>query len=170
MGSAVVRTHSIQGQDFQPDAWFGCRDVAENPVSPVTESEFIETFIRTLGLTRGNTPGLSVVIPSVDERVNVTDLRRGIIRSFFWPILQGELVVELESPTERWQTDAETLAAHRNVLPANEAAVLEFAAWASTAKPAEIVTLPTESATRPDWRTVIDAMPTETRLGEIRRH
>src|SRR5437016_7827203 len=39
MGSAVVRTHSIQGQDFQPDAWFGCRDVAENPVSPVTESE-----------------------------------------------------------------------------------------------------------------------------------
>ena len=170
MGSAVVRTHSIQGQDFQPDAWFGCRDVAENPVSPVTESEFIETFIRTLGLTRGNAPGLSVVIPSVDERVNVTDLRRGIIRSFFWPILQGELVVELESPTERWQIDAETLAAHRNVLPANEAAVLEFAAWASTAKPAEIVTLPTESATRPDWRTVIDAMPTETRLGEIRRH
>ncbi len=170
MGSAVVRTHSIQGQDFQPDAWFGCRDVAEKPVSPVTETEFIETFVRTLGLKRGNTPGLSLVVPSVDERVNVTDLRRGIIRSFFWPILQGELVVELESPTERWQIDAETLAAHRNLLPANEAAVLEFAAWASTAKPAEIVSLYPEAATKPDWRTIIDAVLTEPKLAEIRTH
>ena len=25
-GSAVVRTHSIGEQDFQPDGWFGCRD------------------------------------------------------------------------------------------------------------------------------------------------
>lgn len=26
MGSAVVRNHSIGEQDFQPDAWFGCRE------------------------------------------------------------------------------------------------------------------------------------------------
>ncbi|MEK7686749.1 MAG: hypothetical protein AAB466_15140 [Verrucomicrobiota bacterium] len=26
MGSAVVRTHSIGGQDYQPDGWFGCRE------------------------------------------------------------------------------------------------------------------------------------------------
>jgi hypothetical protein len=170
MGSAVVRTHSVQGQDFQPDAWFGCRDVAENPVSPVTETQFIETFVATLGLKRGNTPGLSVVVPSVDERVNVTDLRRGIVRSFFWPILQGELVVDLESPGEDWHIDAETLAANRILLPPNEAAVVEFAAWASTAKPSEIVSLPADAATKPDWRTIIDAMLTETKLGEIRTH
>src|SRR5436190_584453 len=82
-GSAVVRTHSVGGQDFQPDAWFGCRDVEECPVSPVTHAEFIETFVGTLGLTRGNAPGLSVVVPSVDERVNIADLRRGVVRSFF---------------------------------------------------------------------------------------
>jgi hypothetical protein len=170
MGSAVVRTHSVQGQDFQPDAWFGCRDVDENPVSPVTDAQFIETFVGMLGLKRGNAPGLSVVVPSVDERVNVTDLRRGIVRSFFWPILQGELVVDLESPGENWHIDAETLAANRILLPPNEAAVVEFAAWASTAKPSETVNLPGEAATKPDWRTIIDAMLTETKLGEIRTH
>lgn len=37
MGSAVVRTHSVGGEDFQPDAWFGCREVPENPVSPAAE-------------------------------------------------------------------------------------------------------------------------------------
>jgi hypothetical protein len=26
MGSSVVRTHSVAGKDFQPDAWFGCRE------------------------------------------------------------------------------------------------------------------------------------------------
>src|SRR5439155_27193745 len=113
-------------------------------------------------------PGLSVVVPSIDERVNVADLRRGIVRSFFWPILQGELVVDLESPDETWHMDAETLVSHRVLLPANEAAVVEFASWASTAKPAEIVSLPVEAATRPDWRTVIDAMLSEAKLTEIR--
>jgi len=90
------------------------------------------------------------------------------VRNFFWPILQGELVVDLDSPGESWHIDAETLASHRILLPPNEAAVVEFAAWASTAKPSEIVTLPVDAATRPDWRTVIDAMLTETKLGEIR--
>src|SRR5207249_10202109 len=116
------------------------------------------------GLTRGNQPGLSVVVPSVDERVNIGDLRRGVVRSFFWPILQGELVVDLEWPSESWHIDAETLASHRTLLPANDAAVVEFAGWASTAKPAETVSLPAEAATRPDWRTIIDAMVPEAKL------
>lgn len=169
MGSAVVRTHSVGGKDFQPDAWFGCRDNPDNPVSAVTEADFIETFVRTLGLQRGNDPGLSVVVPSVDERVKVEDLRRGIVRNFFWPILLGELVVDLESPGQSWHIDAETLASHRSLLPANEAAVIEFAAWASTAKPFEIVNLPEGAATKPDWRATIDALLPEAKLAEIRK-
>lgn len=168
MGSAVVRTHSVKGQDFQPDAWFGCRTAPENPVSPVTDAEFIEQFANRFGLKRGHSRGLSVVVPSVDERMDVADLRRGIVRSFFWPILLGELAVDLESPGENWHVDAETLASHRTLLPPNEAAVVEFAAWASTARPSEIVNLPNEAATKPDWRAVIDVLLPETKLNEIR--
>lgn len=168
MGSAVVRNHSVSGQDFQGDAWFGCRDAPEKSVSPVTDAEFIENFVSMLGLTRGTARGLSVVVPSVDERLDVADLQRGIVRSFFWPILLGELVVDLESAGETWHIDAETLASHRTLLPPNEAAVVEFAAWASTAKPSETVTLQNEAATRPDWRATIDALLPEAKLGEIR--
>ena len=113
MGSAVVRTHSIGEQDYQPDGWFGCREIADEPVKPVTDSEFINSFEKAFGLKRGSEPGLSIVVPSVDERVNVADLRRGIVRSFFWPILLGELVVDLDGPEESWRIDAETLATHR---------------------------------------------------------
>src|ERR1035441_3234021 len=49
MGSAVVRTHSIAGQDYQPDAWFGSR-TDDAPVMPVTDPAFIEFFKKTFGL------------------------------------------------------------------------------------------------------------------------
>ena len=168
MGSAVVRTHAVQGQDYQPDGWFGCRESAEEQVKPVTNESFIADFARTFGLKRGAAPGLSVVVPAIDERLNGDDLRRGIIRSFFWPILSGELVIELEGPCGPWRIDAETLAANRSLLPATEAAVLEFASWASIAKPGEIVSLPKDAATRPDWRTTVDTLLPEEKINEIR--
>jgi len=54
--------------------------------------------------------------------------------------------VELEAAGEAWRMDAETLAAHRSLLPETEAAVIEFANWASTAQPAGRVTLSSEAA------------------------
>lgn len=167
MGSAVVRTHSIGEQDYQPDGWFGCREIADEPVKPVTDSEFINSFEKVFGLKRGSEPGLSIVVPSVDERVNVADLRRGIVRSFFWPILLGELVVDLDGPEESWRIDAETLATHRSLLPVPEAAVIEFASWASTAIPAERITLP--ETTHPDWKDFGDQLLPEAKLDEIRK-
>ena len=83
MGSAVVRTHSIGEQDYQPDGWFGWRESENEPVMPVIDAQSIEAFAEVFGLERGTAPGLSIVVPSVDERVNVPDLRRGIVRSFF---------------------------------------------------------------------------------------
>ena len=167
MGTAVVRTHSIGEQDYQPDGWFGYRETVDEPVSPVTDAAFIDAFEKAFGLKRGNEPGLSIVVPSVDEHLDAVDLRRGIIRSFFWPILLGDLVVDLEAPGDTWRIDAETLAAHRSLLPAPEAAVIEFANWASTAIPAERVCLPTEAATRPNWKDFGDQLLPEARLNEI---
>ncbi|MSU57467.1 MAG: hypothetical protein EXS35_04685 [Pedosphaera sp.] len=166
MGSAVVRTHSIGEHDYQPDGWFGCREQDDNPVEPVMDQEFISSFERVFRLKRGSETGLSIVVPSVDERVNAADIKRGIVRSFFWPILLGELVVDLEAPGETLRIDAETLPTHRSLLPAPEAAVIEFASWASTAIPAERITLP-ETA-RPSWKDFGEQLLPESKLNEIR--
>ena len=167
MGSAVVRTHSIAGQDYQPDAWFGCRS-DDAQVLPVTDSGFITHFKNTFGLTWDRELGLSVVVPCIDERVNMDDLRRGVVRNFFWPILLGELVVDIEGTGGPWRIDAESLPTHRPLLPPPEAAVVEFALWASTAKPDEIVSLDEASTARPDWRTTGTALLTEAKLAQIR--
>lgn len=168
MGSAVVRSHSVEGKDYQPDGWFGCRTSGGDQVLPVTEADFIERFELTLGLKRQDKPGLSVVVPCVDDRLSGEDLRRAVVRNFFWPILLGELVVELEGPGIRHRIDAESIAAHRTLLLAPEAAVVEFAAWAAYAKPAEIVNLSEEAAKQPDWRKIGDALLPEAKLTEIR--
>jgi len=168
MGSAVVRTHSIGDEDFQPDGWFGCREEKDQPVRPVSDSVINDTFEQVFGLKRKDEPGLSIVVPSVDERVNIIDIRRGIVRSFFWPILLGELVVNLEDPNEKWCIDHETLATHRSLLPESESAVIEFANWASTAIPAERVALPTEAATQPKWKDFGDQLLPEIKLNQIR--
>jgi hypothetical protein len=168
MGSAVIRAHSINGQDFQPDGWFGYRQNDDEQVMPDADPTLIDLFKNTFGLTRKHELGLSVVVPYVDERLGMDDLRRGIVRNFFWPILLGELIVEMEGPGGPWRLDAESLPTHRSLLPAPEAAVVEFALWASTAKPAEIVVLDQAVATRPDWRTIGAALLTGVKLGEIR--
>jgi hypothetical protein len=119
-------------------------------------------------LKRANKPGFSIVVPSVDERLNTDDLRRGIVRSFFWPILLGELEVELESPEKSWRINTETLAIHRDLLPPTEAAVIEFASWASFAKPAEFVNLSEQAAVKPQWSQISDQLLPEAKLDEIR--
>ena len=168
MGSAVVRSHSVAGTDFQPDGWFGCRDHDSDPVMPVDATEFIDLFSKSFGLQRTTQPGLSVVVPCVDERVGPDDLRRGVIRSFFWPILLGELVVDLEVPNRTWRIDAESIAGLRDVLPPSEAAVVNFASWASTAKPADAVVLPDHAASKPIWAQVMDDLLPDAKLNEIR--
>jgi hypothetical protein len=168
MGSAVIRTHSVNGQDFQPDAWFGCRDNSDDPVKPITAADEIDAFVAAFDLKRADKTGLSVIVPCIDERVSSDDLRRGIVRSFFWPILLGELVVDLEAPDATWRIDSETVSSYRDLLPPPEAAVIEFAGWASTAKPADIISLPEGAAVRPEWSSVGNQLLPESTLDEIR--
>ncbi len=170
MGTAIVRCHSVDGKDFQPDAWYGCRKREDDPVDPVTAPDYIDSFSTVFELKRGVEPGLSVIVPSIDDRLNTDDLRRGIVRSFFWPILLGELSVDLETPEKTWRIDAETLAVHRELLPTPEAAVIEFASWASTAKPADIVSLSDQASIRPQWPQFGDQLLPESKLNEIRAH
>jgi hypothetical protein len=80
----------------------------------------------------------------------------------------GDLAIDVEAPGDNWRIDAETLATHRSLLPAPEAAVIEFANWASTATPADRVTLPDEAAIRPIWRDFGEQLLSEEKLNEIR--
>lgn len=167
MGSAVVRSHSVNGEDYQPDAWFGCRNSDDNQVAPVTDIAFINRFCQLFDLQRGDQPGLSVVVPLVDERLSADDLQRGVVRSFFWPILRGELVVEIKTPDGELRINAEKLPALREHLSPSDAATVEIANWAAFAK--NPVELRASATTKPDWKTAASELLPEDKIAEIRK-
>lgn len=169
MGSAVIRSRVVSGEDYDPDGWFGLKEQPSCPVLPVTDTAFVDRYVRAFNLLRGSEKGLSLVVPWVDERVNADDLRRGIVRNFFWPILQGELKVDLETADGTWQLNQETVTQHRTLLPAAEAAVVEFAAWAAFARPDQFVKLPADAAPRPDWRTTGDVLLPDSLIAEVQK-
>jgi hypothetical protein len=167
MGSAVIRSHSVDGSDYQPDAWFGCRSSEDAQVAPVTDTTFIERFCQIFNLQRGDKPGLSVVVPLVDERLSAEDLQRGIVRSFFWPILRGELVVEIKTPDGDLCINDTRLPSLREHLSPTDAATIEIANWAAFAKnPVEPAVA---STAKPDWKTASIELLPEGRIAEIRK-
>ena len=158
MGSAVVRIHTHEGEEFHPDAWFGLRETEEQPVNPVEDRGFLDKFEQAFGLRRGDKPGLSIVVPSIDERVNREDLCRGVIRSFFWPILDGQLAVEIEDPSASILLDAERVGDHIEVLPEEDRPLLALASWAADLKPSKHIQLSQPANNKPAWTSVGDEL------------
>lgn len=168
MGSAVVRIHTHDGEEYHPDAWFGLRDDVEQPVSPVRDAYFIEDFEKAFDLRRGREPGLSIVVPSVDERVSRSELCRGVVRSFFWPILDGQLVVDIEAPSGRITLDAEKVTGDLEILPEEDRPLIALASWASELKPAKHIELARPKNPRPSWISISEELLPEAELTKIR--
>jgi hypothetical protein len=97
-GTAVLRTHRLDSQDYDGDAWFGC-EVGEH-VQPIEAEEIIKKFTEDFRLTRQQgQPGFSIVVPWLDmnEEDGVTPLHviQAVLRDHAWPIFQKKLIVEV---------------------------------------------------------------------------
>ena len=92
-GTAVLRTHVLNGKHYEGDAWFGLKQDAR--VLPETDPAVIESFCRDFSLARENEPGFSVVIPWLKPDVTTDAVIDAIFRGHAYPILRGDLVFEV---------------------------------------------------------------------------
>jgi hypothetical protein len=96
-------------------------------------------------LKRGNEPGLSVVVPWYDKEIGFNDLVAACARDYFYAILIGDLVVDIESPTETLTLSATsleaTLAMRAPDLSKEMAPMFELAKWAITIEPEKVNTI-----------------------------
>lgn len=95
MGEAVLKTHSHDGQKFDPYGSYA-RAGADEIRLPETSSEAIEKFRVASGITRTHEPGFSVAIPFPIEALQAQSLVEAVLRNYFFPILTGQLEVEVE--------------------------------------------------------------------------
>ena len=104
MGQAILSTHVLDGKRYVPHGFF-C-DLGEGGIQvPAGDDATVERFRRAAGLARTNQPGLSIAIPFPRKEITIEALIPFVIEHYFFPILTGELVIEIGNET----ISAETL-------------------------------------------------------------
>ena len=94
MGQSVLKNHSIDEDRYQVHGfWFdGKRNRFQ---SPVRNTDEVQKLQRIFGSRRVEQPGLSVMIPYLMESITENDLIEGVLKNFYFPILDGKLDVEV---------------------------------------------------------------------------
>jgi hypothetical protein len=96
MGQAVLANHEINNKKYVAHGfWFGGRN-ADGMQMPVNDPVFIDAFKKQVGITRTTQSGLSLAIPFVNEKITEEVIVRGVIGNYYFPILAGRLVVEVD--------------------------------------------------------------------------
>lgn len=104
MGKCILKSHyikHIQGECYQ-DGYFGTMsDDIDHFVNPIQDESLLSGIIPHLNLKRkSNQSGLSVIIPWPDPEITSDAIIKAIVQDYFFPILTGDLEVEIESPED----------------------------------------------------------------------
>lgn len=97
MGTMILPPHRLNGEHYTPDAWFG--DLrTDNIVAPIEDQRLLDQFTNDFHLARTTEPGLSIVVPWIDDaELSAPTLISEIVQEWFYPIMSGILEVVVES-------------------------------------------------------------------------
>jgi hypothetical protein len=95
MGQAVLRNHSIRNQE-KDSVGFWCDAKTARPGLPSNNSSLASKLSRAVHLRRKSEPGLSLVIPGLLPEITSDHLIAATIRNYYFPILTGRLIVEID--------------------------------------------------------------------------
>ncbi|MES0871283.1 hypothetical protein [Pseudovibrio sp. SCP19] len=96
LGFVNLPYHRVKGESYLGYGRYG-HSVQENgkdKFMPIEENPDIEKFLSALSLKRDEF-GLSIFIPDVPNTVDSHGLLLAVVRDYYWPILKGDLIVEV---------------------------------------------------------------------------
>lgn len=108
IGKTVLKSHWL-GEHHYQDGYYGIAPLDDGLVMPLTDPAEISAFCSAFRIERGNESGLSIVVPWPDEEVSEQALWESVIRDYYFPILDRQLEVIVETPSIRKAIDAESL-------------------------------------------------------------
>lgn len=115
LGQSILRKHNLEGSNcrwgFKPYGYFGEYKEGNYFVLPVENVEKLERFKRTFQLNRTTQPGLSIVVPFYNEEISLNDLATACIRQYFFPIINGNLKVNLRTAIKSFDINSSNLEA-----------------------------------------------------------
>lgn len=108
MGKCILGYHHIGKNEFMPIGYFG-KKAGENIILPVDDKELIKSFEDIFSLKRGSNNGVSIVVPYVGDIFTTDKILFSVINQFLYPILKGELVVEINKTNSVINIDKKTV-------------------------------------------------------------
>lgn len=96
LGFANLPYHRVNGSSYLGYGRFGqsVHEGGNEKFMPIEESTDVERFLSEFSLKRDES-GLSVFIPGIPSSVDSGGLLLATVRDYYWPILKGDLVVEV---------------------------------------------------------------------------
>ncbi|MFQ5449999.1 MAG: hypothetical protein ACE5E9_05185 [Nitrospinaceae bacterium] len=110
MGQSVLKTHLANNKKYAPYGWYGIFD--GNFCTPIEDRILLKKFSQDFGLARFGKSGLSVVIPYPEKSIELKNLVSSVLIHYFFPILSGDLVVEVQNNLESVTMDGQQLDRH----------------------------------------------------------
>lgn len=146
MGHCVLKTHTVDETERAHTGFFASFEEDGFQV-PLEDPDDLQQFCAAFGVTRVNESGLSLLIPYPVGDIDGDSLVRAVVLNYFYPILAGELTVEISDGQSFWTVDGSSIAdiARQLRWPDADSAVviadLDLAKWATTRAPTITVDL-----------------------------
>jgi hypothetical protein len=152
LGQSVLKTHVLGGARIYPYGFFARYDRRGSgglPL-PIEDSILLARFTDDFGVNRLES-GLSIVIPYYrDDELSFERIVESTLRQYFYPILAGDLIVEVADGARTQRIDAGSIEA---LAPSDSslARLCAFTRWSLALSDDARVVLPERDAAAPKW-------------------
>lgn len=156
MGKTILKSHAIDGgvdADYQ-GGYYGLPESDSDMVLPLTGDDYegIALFRDAFKLRRADEPGLSLVVPWI--RTDIAGIKRkefvsGVVADYFYPILAGQLTVNLTVGGREDKLDAGNIEEHATDPGIRR--LVQLAKWMKSIPDGERQKIEPKTPEKPDW-------------------
>jgi hypothetical protein len=150
LGQSVLKTHVLDGQRIDPYGFFARFEKRNGLPLPIEDPILLERFADDFGVNRVE-PGLSIIVPYFrDDELSLERLTTSVVEQYFYPILRGDLVVEIVDGVHVQRIAADTIDQCSGNDPA-VARLCELTRWSLAQRDESRIVLPDRGPSAPKW-------------------
>lgn len=109
LGQSVLKTHVLDGERVYPYGFFARFEKPKGLPLPIEDPILLDRFADDFGVHRTES-GLSIVVPYFrDDELSPERITTSVVQQYFYPILRGDLVVEVADAAQSRLIAADTI-------------------------------------------------------------
>lgn len=150
LGQSVLKTHVLDGQRIYPYGFFARYERRNGLPLPIEDPILLDRFADDFSVHRIE-PGLSIVVPYFrDDELAPDRVTASVVDQYFYPILRGDLVVEIVDGTHVQRIAQDTI---ETVLASDSrvARLCDLTRWSLEQKDENRIVLAERGVAAPKW-------------------